>query len=117
MRKRKRGWLDTGKVHLQFELLPQRIADADRRCGQGREEPNRFPKLPEPDRERLSLFSPWRCVFSLAIMMLGSTVALRDTHAMHELCCCLGLCCVQKTYLKSNLWRVDFAHGCACEAR
>ena len=41
-------------MELSFELLPAELA-ALRPAGEGRAEPNQFPKLPEPDRESFSL--------------------------------------------------------------
>eukprot|EP01043_Picozoa_sp_COSAG02_P049648 COSAG02_NODE_5008_length_4726_cov_3.358764_5_plen_202_part_00 len=48
-------WTQVGKVYVQFELLPQALANA-RSCGHGRSAPNQYPELPPPvGRVKLSL--------------------------------------------------------------
>ena len=46
------GWGKTGRVEVSFELLPARLASM-RPAGEGRDSPNQYPHLPEPDREKL----------------------------------------------------------------
>ena len=48
-----------GEVEVSIELLPKSLADR-RKAGLGREAPNAFPVLPEPEgRVELSIFSPF----------------------------------------------------------
>jgi hypothetical protein len=48
-------WTQVGKVFVQFELLPQALAN-ERSCGHGRSAPNQYPELPPPvGRIKLSL--------------------------------------------------------------
>jgi hypothetical protein len=49
------NWGFCGQLRIQMELLPKVLAD-ERPVGKGREEPNQFPALPEPEgRMQLSL--------------------------------------------------------------
>ena len=49
------NWGFCGQLRVQMELLPKVLAD-ERPVGKGREEPNQFPTLPEPEgRMQLSL--------------------------------------------------------------
>ena len=58
------AWGSCGKLRLQMELLPKVLAD-ERPVGKGREEPNQFPKLPEPTgRAELSL-NPYKMLVQL----------------------------------------------------
>ena len=76
-------WTQVGKVYVQFELLPQALAN-ERNCGHGRSAPNQYPELPPPvGRVKLSL-NP-----------LSNLSALIGPDLARKLCLpltCIGVC-------------------------
>lgn len=79
-------WTEVGKVYLQFELLPQALAD-ERNCGHGRSEPNRFPELPKPvGRVKFSL-NP----FSMLSALIGPELTRQICMPIGVCCCCIAV--------------------------
>ena len=78
-----------GRIQVQFELLPVELASL-RPSGEGRSEPNRWPELPEPVREKFSLLNP----FSSIVGLLGPAMARKvmTMGACIVLCILIGLC-------------------------
>ena len=62
-------WGTVGQLQMQFELLPKALAE-ERPVGKGRDEPNQFPALEEPEREKFSL-NPFTTLATLVGEMKG----------------------------------------------
>ncbi len=78
------AWGSCGQVRLQMELLPKALAD-ERPVGKGREEPNQFPKLPEPlGRAQLSL-NP----FTMLVQLVGPSFAAKLVTFVLAVGCCI----------------------------
>ena len=78
------AWGSCGQVRLQMELLPKALAD-ERPVGKGREEPNQFPKLPEPvGRAQLSL-NP----FTMLVQLVGPSFAANLAAFVLAVGCCI----------------------------
>jgi len=73
-----------GELEVQFDLLPSEVAQR-RAAGKNREEPNRYPVLPEPDREKLNLLRP-----DLMLKMMVGPELMRKVLALG----CVGGACV-----------------------
>jgi hypothetical protein len=71
-----------GKVLLTIEVVPKSLADR-RLCGDGREEPNRFPALPPPDG-RVDFTKMWNPMYAMQ-QCCGDSLARE---------CGMGCCCV-----------------------
>ena len=77
-------WTQVGTVYVQFELLPQVLAN-ERSCGQGRSAPNQFPELPPPvGRAKLSM-NP----FSNLSALLGPDLARTLCLPIAVCACCI----------------------------
>ena len=75
-------WGTVGQLQMQFELLPKALAE-ERPVGKGRDEPNQFPALEEPEREKFSL-NP----FTTLATLVGPAFAAKLWAAVLAVVCC-----------------------------